>query len=137
MTNSVGRQLSGFESQQHPGRIDGIQESEGVSHEHPAVPGDLFRAVGKILNDPDGKHPARRLATRSSRAGQFRISCFEPNLGVGPSSQQVFEVAYHPDAHDIAGERDVPEPRIPVPGVHDQGRPFVDAGVAPGAPESD
>ena len=93
-------------------------------------PGDLFRAVGKILNHPDGNylfgacHPLLE-------GGTIPDLLLEPNLGVGPSSQQVFEVAYHPDAHDIAGERDVPEPRIPVPGMHDQGRPFVDAGVAP------
>ena len=134
MTNCVGRQLSGFEGQQHPGRIDGIQESEGVADEHPAVSGDALRAVGKILNNPDGKTllGAGHALLEGRTIPDLR---FEPNLGVAPSPQQVFQVAYHPDAHDVAGERDVPEPRIPVPGVHDQGRPFVDAGVAPGAPK--
>ena len=43
---------------------------------------------------------------------------------------QVGDRADHADADLVVGQGDVPEPRVPVLGVEDQGRAFVDALVA-------
>src|SRR5687768_7251969 len=43
--NRVRGELSRFQRQQDAGRIQRVEESEGIADQHPAVPRDLLRAV--------------------------------------------------------------------------------------------
>src|SRR5438132_10411678 len=52
LDHGIGRQRTGLEREQHPGGVQRIEEPKRVAHQHPAVAGDLARAIRVFLGGP-------------------------------------------------------------------------------------
>lgn len=123
--NGVGGAFSGVEREEDAGGIDGVEETEGVADEDPAVAGALSGGVGEVTEDVYGGD-ARGTCESRLDAGAEVDFLGEDFLGVSlASGEEEFGVCDDADAGDVVCEGNGPEPAAALSDVNDEGRAFV------------